>query len=229
MTSKRRGSNNDSLQTKTGEHMEITLKPNGAVATALGIIVLGSQAVPDCEAQSASPYIPPPLSITISAQTQGENVSVAVQVALPDTCHYVGNWGQPMLVGNTAYVDTQFWVLTNMICFPVIITVSTNYSLGTLSPGNYNFYFLAWGVAVKEEAFSVPEPSPPHLGILRLSSSQARLSWRTNATNYSLECAMALPASEWVTVTNRPPVIGDEFALTIDLTGGHKFYRLRRL
>jgi len=103
-------------------------------------------------------------------------VSLAVQVDLPDSCHYVGDWGQPMLVGNTAYVNTQFWAITNMMCFPIVITVSTNYSLGTLPPGNYNFYLLAWGMAVKAEAFSVSEPGPPRLSILRLNSSQVRLS-----------------------------------------------------
>lgn len=208
--------------------MEVTLKPGGAAVIALGVIVLGLQTIPECEAQSASPYVPPPLSITISPQTNGATVSVAVDVALPDSCHSVSNWGQPLLVGDRVYVDAQFlrWPL---ICFPVIITVSTNYGLGTLPPGNYYFHFLAWGVEVKAEAFSVPEPSPPRLIISRLSSSQARLRWPTNAPNYSLECAMALTAPEWVTVTNRPPVIGDKFALTIDLPGGHKFYRLRRM
>ncbi len=177
-----------------------------------------------CEAQS--PYIPPPNTITISPQTQGPNVSVSVAVDLPDSCYYLGDWGQPVLVGNIAYADTQFWVNRIWYCLPMVTTVSTNYSLGPLSPGDYTFYFRVWGCQVKAEAFSVPEPSPPCLSISRLSDSQARLTWPTNATDYSLERAMALPASEWATVTNRPPVIGGQFVLTVEVSGGHNFYRL---
>jgi hypothetical protein len=209
--------------------MGVTPKTTGARAAALGTIALVLRAVSDCGAQpAASPYIPPLSSITIRPQTQGPNVSVSVAVDLPDSCHYVGDWGQPTLIGNIANVDTQFWVITNLMCFPVIIAVSTNYNLGALSPGDYTFYFRVWGFQVKARAFSVPEPSPPSLSISRLTDSQARLSWPTNAANYLLECATALPAPEWAAVTNRPQVIGDQFLLTIDLSGGHNFYRLRR-
>jgi hypothetical protein len=227
--SERSGFDRDSLQAKTGDHMDITLKPSGAVVAALAIIVLALQVVPQCQAQAPSPYLPPPDSVTISPQTQGSNVSVTVAVDLPDSCYYVGGWGQPTLVGSIAYVDTQFWVQRIWYCLPMVTTVSTNYSLGALLPGNYSFYLLVWGFQVKAAAFSVPEPSPPRLTISRLSDSQVRLSWPTNATNYSLERAVALPAPEWVTMTNRPPVIGDEFVLTIDSVGGQAFYRLRRL
>ncbi len=209
--------------------MKTTLKPAGAVVTTLAITVLWLQARPDCAAQPASaPYIPPPVSVTISPQTQGGNVSVAVQVDLPNSCHYVGSWGQPVLAGNAAYVDTQFWAITNMMCFPVIISVSTNYYLGALPLGDYTFYFRAWGMTVKAEPFRVSAPGVPRLSILRLSNAQARLSWPTNAAAYTLESAPALPAPEWTTVTNRPSVLGDEFVLAIDSAGAQMLYRLRR-
>ncbi len=228
VTRERTSSDEDPPRPKPEEDMEIMLKRGKAAAATLASIVLALQGVHVCAAPAAAPYIPPPVSVTISPQTQGGNVSVAVEVLLPDTLHYVGGWGQPMLVGNTAYADTQFWVITNMVGFPVIIPVSTNYSLGMLPPGNYSFCFRAWGVTVKTEGFSVAGPSPPRLRILRLSSSQARLSWPTNATDYALHCALALPTPEWVAVTNLSSVVGDEFALTIDLTGGQKLYALRR-
>ncbi len=155
-------------------------------------------------------------------------MSVAVQVDLPDSCPYVGSWGQPMLLRNIAYVDTQFWVVTNIMCSMAIFPVSRDYDLGPLPPGNYTFYFRAWGMTVKAEAFLVPEPSSPRLSILRLSNPQAGLSWPTNATNYARAWALVLPAQTWSAVTNRLPVIGDEFALPIDLAGAPKLYKLRR-
>ena len=208
--------------------MNITLKPIGGVVAALSIIILGLPAVSECRAQPSPLYIPPPQAITISPRTNGPTVSVSVAVRFPNYCYSVTDWGQPVIVGNIAYVDTQvrwfFW----LFCPDAVLTVSTNYDLGSLPPGNYTFYFLAWGEQVKGEAFSVPEPGPPRLSISALSAAQARLSWPTNAADYLLERATALPAPEWAAVTNRPPVIGDQFVLTIDLPGGHTFYRLRR-
>jgi hypothetical protein len=77
-------------------------------------------------------------------------------------------------------------------------------------------------------SFSVEVVSRPRLSIAWLGVSQARLNWPTNATAYSLECATNLPSSEWMTVTNNPAVVGDEFALAVDLALGQKYYRLRK-
>jgi hypothetical protein len=206
--------------------VKTTRKAVSTVVASIGIIILGLQAVPECGAQPPSPYIPPPFTVTIGPQTNGGSVSVTVSVDLPDTCHYVGSWGQPVLDGNSVYVDAQFW-LSYSYCFPVITTVSTNYSFGTLPAGNYTFSFRAWGTLIKTQAFSVPEPGPPRLNILRLTNSQVRISWPTNATNYSLQRAGVLPPQEWITVTNSPAVIAEEFVLTADLAPGQTFYRLR--
>jgi hypothetical protein len=76
-------------------------------------------------------------------------------------------------------------------------------------------------------SFSVAVASRPRLSIVRIGVSQARLSWPTNTAAYSLECATNLTLSEWTIVTNTPAVVGDEFALAIDLALDQKYYRLR--
>ena len=59
--------------------MRTTLKAVRITVGSLAIVVLGLQVVPECEAQSASPCIPPPDSVTISPQTNGGTVSVTAR------------------------------------------------------------------------------------------------------------------------------------------------------
>ncbi|MCX6875856.1 MAG: SUMF1/EgtB/PvdO family nonheme iron enzyme [Verrucomicrobia bacterium] len=109
-------------------------------------------------------YIPYPSSVSliphIAPQTNGATVSVGVDMWLPDPSYSVGDWGQPQRSGNTVSVNAQFWRQPGGAWIQIIIPVGTQYNLGTLPPGNYNFVFRAWGSTVKTLAFSVPAPTP---------------------------------------------------------------------
>lgn len=208
--------------------MRTVPKLSYGIVASLVIVALGTHVVPECVAQSVSPYTPNSLSITISPQSIGGNVSVAVRVNLPTPCHYVGDWGQPIVVGQNVLVDTQFWVITNMNCIQVITPVSTNYNLGTLPAGDYSFVFRVWGKTVKTQPFSVLATNLPNLGIVALNNSQGRISWPTNVADYSLECSTSLFSTQWTTVTNNIIVIDDKFTLDVDLTVDRMYFRLHK-
>lgn len=208
--------------------MKTTIKAMGSIVGSLAIVVLGLQSVPECWAQSATPYIPPPATVAIELQTNSQPVSVIVNVTLPQPspCCSVSNWGQPLLLGNRVSVDAQFWSSSLVPCPDVLSLVTNRYDLGSLPAGDYSFVFGAWGVTVKTQAFSMPVPRP-HLSIVWLGVAEARLSWPTNATGYSLECATSLSSPAWVAVTNSPAVTNAEFVLDVDLADRQKYYRLR--
>ncbi len=53
------------------------------------IVLLGVQAIPECAAQSAEPYVPQPQSVGIRSQVDGGAAIVTVSVQLPNP-----GWGQ---------------------------------------------------------------------------------------------------------------------------------------
>ena len=66
----------------------------------------------------------------------------------------------------------------------------------------------------------------PQLRITTPTSSQAALSWPTNADGYALETTFSLPASSWNAVTNVPVVLGNSFSVTIPATNTQQYFRL---
>jgi hypothetical protein len=67
----------------------------------------------------------------------------------------------------------------------------------------------------------------PSLNLTR-SGSQFIVSWPASATNYVLEAAITLPASNtWTTVGAQPVVDGDQNKVTVPMSNGNKFFRLR--
>ena len=207
--------------------MKTTLEDMHLIVASLTIVVLGLQAVPECEAQSDSPYIPPPSSVAISLQTNGGTVSVTVGVDYGSTCLSVGDWGQPQRVGNIVFVDAQFWLWSG-VCLPVMMYYSTQYNLGMLAPGNYNFVFQAWGTTVKTQAFSVPEPEPPRLSI---RVSQVELCWETAINSwYQLQYRSTLTTNQWLPLTLWLPGSGYQFCTNDAILAGQaqRFYQVAR-
>lgn len=68
----------------------------------------------------------------------------------------------------------------------------------------------------------------PRLGITPLGGAQARMTWRTNFTDYVLEYATSLPARAWTPITNGITVAGDSASLTVDLKNEQLVFRLRK-
>jgi hypothetical protein len=56
---------------------------------------------------------------------------------------------------------------------------------------------------------------------------QLVISWPTNAVGLSLESSLVISGGNWSPVTNAPAVVGDQFAITNDISAGSRFYRLR--
>lgn len=118
-------------------------------------------------------------------------------------------------------------------------------SANARSQGAYDLGSATYAHALLVDPFSLGGTPPPQLSLrgltlpfsasvgpkLELSlvgDQQARLTWPTNATGYTLEFATSLPATLWTTITNTPTVLSNQFALEVDTTGGSKFYRLRK-
>ena len=208
--------------------MRTVIKTMGSIVRFFVIVVLGLQAVPECWTQSATPYIPPPDTVSIKPRTNSQPVSVIVNVILPSPspCYSVSNWGQPLLLGNSVSVDAQFWSSSLVPCPDVLSLVTTQYNLGLLPPGDYTFFFSAWGVTVKTQAFSVPVL----LSISTLQAdSQIQLCWNTATSAwYRLEYCSILATNEWVPLTTWFPGSGSRFCTNDAILAGQpqRFYRV---
>ncbi len=209
-----------------------SLGPYVDTLTATGVGLCGSAVFNTftavCQAQTRSPYNPPPYTVSISPHTNGGNVTMAVSVDLPDTCHHVGDWGQPLIVGTNVYVDAQFWV-TNIVCLPVVMTVSNNYALSELPPGDYTFSFQVWGNVVKSQAFSVPPPSPPQPVVITnvtVSDGYFQCSFPTQSNyTYAVQFIDSVRQTNWMMLTN---VLGDGSIATVTdvTTNAQRCYRV---
>lgn len=123
------------------------------------MVCFGMATASTCDGQAAVPYSPPAwaTSVHIGAAPGPTAASVLVKIDLPTPCHSVISWGQVVQSGNVFHVDAQFGS-GSAFCPQVITPVQTSYTLGALAPGNYQFVFLAWGMVVKSQAFSVLPP-----------------------------------------------------------------------
>ena len=76
---------------------------------------------------------------------------------------------------------------------------------------------------------SAPTPDAGSFGLqLRQTDpTHADLSWPTNALGWSLETTTSLTTTNWMPLTNPPAVSGTNFILTIPITPGQGFFRLR--
>ncbi len=196
------------------------------VSLIFGPLVIGlfaMQAVGQCG--EPFPYTPPPRDVGITSGIDGESVSVSVEVSLPDTCFSLGNWGRPRRFANSYIVDAQFYE-TSSYCLCIVLSVSTNYSLGPLPPGNYSFHFRAWGTCVRTQEFSVPLSAAIRAP---QGDSKVHLCWSTaQSACYRLEHCSTLDKNEWEPLTGWIPGNGKQFCTNDAVMAGQpqKFYRV---
>lgn len=74
---------------------------------------------------------------------------------------------------------------------------------------------------------SFPPPPPPVLEMTPLGAGTARLSWPTNHTGFVLEQKSALESTNWATATEPVGIVGENCQVTISMTNGARFFRLR--
>jgi hypothetical protein len=135
------------------------------------------------------------------------------------------------------------------------VTATLNYSglawLDTFSPGGIRFTALTGSVLITNVVLEawIPHPGPggtgatshrrlafvpqpaPMLHAVRSGANQVRITWPTNAFEYSLEQTANLPQANpwlWTVVTNAGQVVGAEFSIDLDLTDPPVFFRLRK-
>jgi len=72
-----------------------------------------------------------------------------------------------------------------------------------------------------------PAPSPRPTLTLSLSGPNPLVMWPTSATDFILESTSTLSPPNWTLVTTPPVVVGDQNTVTINVTTGNGYYRLK--
>ena len=62
---------------------------------------------------------------------------------------------------------------------------------------------------------------------IRTAGNQALIAWPGALTNSVVEAVTNLALTNWAAVTNAPALSNSQFVVTVDLTGGARFFRLR--
>jgi hypothetical protein len=98
--------------------------------------------------------------------------------------------------------------------------INLAYDINTYSPVGPRYHQCYYGGA----------PFVPDLrvAVRPVGSSQFRLSWPTDATNYVLETTSTVPTTQWTLVTNAPGSAQGYFELTLDRAPAQRFFRLRK-
>jgi len=86
-----------------------------------------------------------------------------------------------------------------------------------------NYAYLGGGGL---SVYSLGTPPPPPLSINPTSTNTLVLSWPTPNPAFAVQQSPALPASNWVTLTNVPMVVASTNEVTIPVPTGTVFYRL---
>lgn len=70
-------------------------------------------------------------------------------------------------------------------------------------------------------------PFPPLLSVTRLAPNALTLSWPYPSAGFGLQQNAALSTTSWINLTNSPVQVGGAWQVTVSLTGGCSFFRLR--
>jgi hypothetical protein len=111
-------------------------------------------------------------------------------------------------------------------------------SMITPDPGDQTFAFqwdttLAAGqtfVATSTSSIRPISPAPLNIGLaIALTQSNAFISWPTNGTaSYQLQATTNLDVpGAWITITNLPAIMGEQYQVTMPCTNATMFYRLK--
>ena len=87
------------------------------------------------------------------------------------------------------------------------------------------------GVYTDSAAFLLsftPEQVLHRINVKYFNSQLITLSWTTNAASWEVQSAVTLAATNWVTVTNVPGIVGTNFSLSMETSGPQQFFRLRK-
>ena len=98
--------------------------------------------------------------VEIKTWTIGGRTSAYVKLLFPNGGYRVGNWGQPVRVGNDFSADAAVQQQTGT-SVQAVTTTAQIYDLGVVADGNYTFTFKNSGAVVKSQGFTVSSAVPP--------------------------------------------------------------------
>jgi len=149
-----------------------------------------------------------------TADTDGLQLPLGFGQPVPDL---VGAQMSPIVDTNSAASTIQNLggsdrKLTYTISSPIVIDIQ-----GTILSGTAIGQIVAYGKVLES----------PILRIWRVGTDSVGVGWPAVATGFSLQQNQDLGTANWATVTNPPVVVGNEQQVTIPISAGSAFYRLR--
>jgi hypothetical protein len=109
----------------------------------------------------------------------------------------------------------------------------TSRSLSGLSAGTTYYYrvraYNSGGTSGNSSTITVTTSlsTPPTLGYARQGTNLV-FSWPTNFSGFTLEFGTNLPPTIWTSNAALPAIVNGQFAVTNAISGGQKFYRLKK-
>ncbi|MEF8874282.1 MAG: hypothetical protein V5A88_06380 [Candidatus Thermoplasmatota archaeon] len=99
-------------------------------------------------------YTPEEESVSISIDTEGDEIVAEVTIVFRDLGYRVEDWGEVSRDDGVISVNTEIERWTGPSA-KAIKEVENSYTLGELEEGDYEFRFKAWDEVVKPKEFTV--------------------------------------------------------------------------
>lgn len=140
------------------------------------------------------------------------------------------------ILGNTAGAGAAFEVMPQLNGNDAFANPLTYDATGyggasfTYNPGltGYDTYIISlWMDYALTHLTLVDASEPPALQVSMASPNQVRLNWPTNSAGYSLQQNSALNSTNWITATNAVSTSGTNYQVTVAVTNGALFFRLK--
>jgi len=96
---------------------------------------------------------------------------------------------------------------------PLLTSLSVSYVSGVGTPALAHFYAI--------------EGIPP-ISISLVAQTNLLVSWYAEPTNYILQSASRLPATNWATISATPSLVRTQFQVLLPISGPAEFFRLKR-
>jgi hypothetical protein len=91
-----------------------------------------------------------------------------------------------------------------------------------MSGGNFSLTGGFWSL------FSVVQtPGAPFLSLQLTATNTVLLFWPASVTGFNLQQNPGLNALGWSAITNTPALLGGEYQVTVGLSAGNRFFRLK--
>ena len=146
------------------------------------------------------PYVPPPDDVVdLHVAWDGGSATATLDFVMYGY-EDVTDWGQVAQAGNNLSADLTVWRWTGIPPAWAMI-VQHEYDLGNLAPGNYDFLLTAWGFALSEVGFTIPNPTT-----FNGTSGDDVFAFSTDGTNHLVTVTVAGQPTQNYTYLASDPV-----------------------